>query len=110
MIALIDAEEYRKKKREISRLWYQNNKERREIYATAKRKERKLWAIDLLGGKCQDCSGVFPPSVYDFHHMDGTKDMNPSRALTYGLERAKEELSKCVLLCSNCHRIRHFEC
>jgi 5-methylcytosine-specific restriction endonuclease McrA len=77
---------------------------------TDKNKTRKLEAIEFMGGACQDCGGKFPPSVYDFHHVDmATKDKNPSYVLKGGLEKAKEELAKCVLLCSNCHRIRHFE-
>ncbi|MEE8597958.1 MAG: hypothetical protein V3S69_00270 [Dehalococcoidales bacterium] len=54
------------------------------------------------------CAGVFDRCVYDFHHV-GKKDMNPSQALSLSWERAKEELKKCVLLCSNCHRLRHFK-
>jgi hypothetical protein len=77
---------------------------------TDKNKTRKLEAIEFMGGACQDCGGKFPPSVYDFHHVNmETKDKNPSYVLKGGLEKAKEELAKCVLLCSNCHRIRHFE-
>jgi len=77
---------------------------------TDRNKTRKLEAIEFMGGVCQDCGGKFPPSVYDFHHIDmATKDNNPSYILKGGLEKAKEELAKCVLLCSNCHRIRHFE-
>lgn len=75
-----------------------------------KNKTRKLEAIEFMGGACQDCGGIFPPSVYDFHHIDmATKDKNPSYVLKGGLDKAKAELAKCVLLCSNCHRIRHFE-
>ena len=75
-----------------------------------KNKQRKKEAVAFMGGKCQDCGGIFPPSVFDFHHVDmTTKEHNPSHILKNGLEKAKEELSKCILLCSNCHRIRHFE-
>jgi len=70
----------------------------------------KKQAIEYMGGSCADCGGVFPPSVYDFHHLDkNEKEGNPSKFLQKGLEHAKKELSKCVLLCANCHRIRHFE-
>ena len=75
-----------------------------------KNKLRKQQAIKYLGGCCTDCNGVFPESVYDFHHVDMTsKEGNPSSFLKGGWDKAKQELDKCVLLCSNCHRIRHFE-
>ena len=78
--------------------------------AKEKGRERKQKAVDLLGGKCNDCGGVFPLSVYDFHHVDpSTKEGNPSEFIKMSDENMKEELAKCVLLCANCHRIRHFE-
>lgn len=72
-------------------------------------KAAKLKAIEYLGGKCFDCGGSFPPYVYDFHHLDGeTKLDNPSRFLRGNWDLAVAELDKCVLLCANCHRGRHF--
>lgn len=48
------------------------------------------------------------PCTLDFHHLDPSeKEGNISGLLNYGLARVKEEISKCVLLCSNCHRKVH---
>jgi hypothetical protein len=69
---------------------------------------RKEEAVALMGGKCNDCGGTFPAPVYDFHHLDPSeKDMNPSDALT-SVKHWKDEIKKCVLLCANCHRMRHW--
>lgn len=84
-------------------------KQHRNKYKQEFRK-RKQFAVELMGGKCFDCGGVFHQSVYDFHHLDPSeKEGNPSSFLTKTDERLKEELNKCVLLCANCHRIRHFK-
>lgn len=73
------------------------------------RETRKTEAISYLGGKCSQCGGVFPSCVYDFHHKDPTeKEGNPSWFLNKRGDRWKAELDKCVLVCSNCHRIIHF--
>lgn len=94
------------KKRMENKEYRQN---RREHY-NAINKQAKRKAIEYMGGCCSDCGKTFPDSVYDFHHLDmTTKEGNPSKLLSGNWEKAKEELSKCVLLCSNCHRIRHFE-
>ena len=77
--------------------------------ATARKRLRKLKAIKFLGGKCKDCDEEHDPCVYDFHHVKGTKLMNPSSALTRAWTTAVRELKKCVLLCANCHRKRHFK-
>jgi len=78
-----------------------------------KRNRRELLkeeAIEYIGGKvCAKCSNNFLPiSCYDFHHNTGSKTENISKLLntkkTLDAE-LKEELKKCILLCSNCHRI-----
>lgn len=87
--------------------WYKDNRNRRQEYANIRNRKRKKEAIKDFGGKCQDCDGVFQDCVYDFHHIGG-KDVNPSAAMAMAKERRDKELSKCILLCANCHRIRHY--
>ena len=76
---------------------------------TKRRRVLKLKAIEYKGGKCIDCNLVsIYPSVYDFHHDSGEKEFNlSSKGITRSWEKVKAELGKCVLLCANCHRIRH---
>lgn len=72
------------------------------------RKKRKQELVALMGGKCQDCGGVFPPQVYDFHHID-PKDKTSIVAVLYQhkMERILKEIAGCIMICANCHRIRH---
>ena len=71
-------------------------------------KQNKEKAIAYLGNVCFDCKGLFPQEVYDFHHLDPKeKEISPSKAKFRSWENYKKELDKCVLLCANCHRIRH---
>jgi len=71
-------------------------------------RQRKNEIVAEFGGKCHDCGNSFPDFVYDFHHLDmETKEHNPSYFIKMNPKRAKEELKKCIMLCSNCHRIRH---
>ena len=73
--------------------------------------EKKQRAVDFLGGECMDCGGKFPPPVYDFHHLNPKeKEFNLGDILRRkDFSTIEKELTKCVLLCANCHRIRHFE-
>lgn len=74
-----------------------------------RRNENKLRAIEYKGGCCKDCKGTFPPYVYDFHHLDPKeKEGTLGTLLHRTFENCIVELDKCVLLCANCHRIRHF--
>jgi predicted HNH restriction endonuclease len=79
------------------------------MHVSNRRRKIKLKAIEYKGGKCYDCGlqSEFP-AVYDFHHHEGEKDFNISKdGNTRSWEKVKVELEKCVLLCANCHRIRH---
>lgn len=55
---------------------------------------------------CLDCKRRFPPYVMDFDHVRGDKKFNVSRAHTVGINALREEMAKCDVVCSNCHRIR----
>ena len=48
--------------------------------------------------------------VLDFHHIDKTQKKNNINHLkkSASLENLKEEVAKCIVLCSNCHREFHF--
>ena len=76
-------------------------------FKLARQQTIKEALIDAMGGCCQQCGGVFPSAVFDFHHV-GEKDANPSSLIANGsVERIAEEIDRCVLLCANCHRIKH---
>ena len=69
----------------------------------------RLKCINLLSGKCSKC-GYDDVSGLDFHHIDPkTKDWGVSYLLNKTDDRMLEEIKKCVLLCSNCHRKEHYE-
>lgn len=61
---------------------------------------------------CQDCGGRFPPVCMDFDHRDpDLKSFAISQGYVAkndpeGLRTLMLEVSKCDLVCSNCHRIR----
>lgn len=67
--------------------------------------------IEHKGGECEHCYLKLKnshPAVYDFHHMDpNEKDINFSSVKYWKWGKIVDELNKCNLLCSNCHRIEH---
>jgi hypothetical protein len=81
----------------------------RNAQGRAVRLSVKQKAVSLLGNQCFDCKQSFPMSVYDFHHLyPNKKDLTIGKHKIWG-EKLLAELKKCILLCANCHRIRHFE-
>jgi hypothetical protein len=73
--------------------------------------QRKIEAINYKGGKCIDCNLMLKNShyaVFEFHHLNSLeKDADWSKLRLKNIHKINEELDKCVLLCANCHRIRH---
>jgi hypothetical protein len=66
--------------------------------------------VQFFGGKCAKCLQNFPDCVFDFHHLDkNIKEESPAKMMnTNSTEKIAQELSKCILLCANCHRKEHF--
>lgn len=73
---------------------------------------RREWVDSTFKAKpCKRCGIQYPPFVMDFHHEDPkTKKFNIGRgSFTKSKKDLEEEISKCILLCSNCHRIVEHE-
>lgn len=72
---------------------------------------RKIKAIKYKGDKCEDCNLHISKthySVFEFHHLNPKeKDFSWNKLRLKSEKSIKQELDKCVLLCANCHRIRH---
>jgi len=66
--------------------------------------------VQAMGGKCQCCGYCRSLNALELHHIDPRE-----KELTFGKIRASpksfdkiiQELKKCILVCSNCHREIH---
>ena len=80
-----------------------------EPTAVTLRRERKTKAVLALGGACMGCGRAVHARLFEFHHLDaGTKDFAISAdGILRSWQKIEAELSKCILLCANCHRETH---
>jgi hypothetical protein len=70
----------------------------------------KQQAVDYKGGKCERCGYNKCLGALDFHHSDPLKkDPNWHNSRRRPLEKRKDELDECQLLCRNCHSEAHEE-
>ena len=80
-------------------------------YHTERVRDVKIRMIEYKGGQCVKCGLKLCDShysVFDFHHLNPeNKDPNFSKIKYQKWVKIKEEIDKCELLCSNCHRIEH---
>jgi hypothetical protein len=78
---------------------YHNNKEQ---YFN-----RRKWFFDLKKDlKCETC-GFNHPAALDFHHIDSSQKRFGISINKHNKKEVLEEIKKCKVLCSNCHRIEH---
>lgn len=71
------------------------------------RKNRKKLLVEYLGGKCIRCGYNKCLEALDFHHKNPEeKDFSLSSKWN-NFKRCIEEVKKCILVCSNCHRELH---
>lgn len=87
---------------------YERNRQSWAEKRAAQRAHLLALVNDLKNAPCVDCGVRYPPYVMDFDHRDpNTKYRTVSQLLSHGSERrVVEEIDKCDLVCSNCHRER----
>lgn len=89
------------KKRPEPKSGYQRIKDRRH--------QTKSKLVAYKGGKCQVCGYNKCNDALEFHHIDpSTKSFTISSSNIYkNMNKLKEEVDKCMLVCSNCHKEIH---
>lgn len=98
--------------KEYRKEYYQKNKEKikKRTYALKKKKKQEYleWKSTL---SCVQC-GFSHPAALDFHHVIKKPDNQKVNELVRsGRYKAayKEATERCIVLCSNCHRIHHWD-
>ena len=88
---------------------YEDNKDFFREQQTKRRNEIRVY-VESFKEKCEICPEKDVASL-DFHHNDSTeKEDTLSNAIKnkWGKKRIDEEISKCTIICSNCHRKLHY--
>lgn len=95
------------------RKWYADNKERfngLNGYNRTQRAKRRDLVRNIKGRiACEECGENRVPAL-DFHHIDPTTKIGTINYLSNygtGIKKLIEEIRKCRVLCSNCHRVEH---
>jgi hypothetical protein len=71
-------------------------------------RENKQRAVDAHGGACVTCGYSKYIGALEFHHPDPSKkDPSYAKMKAAHWDKYWAEVSKCVLLCANCHREVH---
>ena len=80
--------------------------QRREQERNRHRERRKL--LDALKVQpCIDCKNTYPPCVMQFDHIRPNEKFKDIAAMTtHSMDRILAEISKCEIVCANCHAIR----
>lgn len=89
---------------------YKKNKEAYLFRSKLQKERNKVLFKEYIKGKCCSKCGDEREYVFDFHHLNPKdKKYNISDVKASGTpKRLKEELKKCIILCSNCHRELHY--
>ncbi len=77
---------------------------RAEAVARRRRKIKRI-LVEEAGGRCQICGYDGSFVALEFHHLDPTKKSFgvAQRGITRSIDKVREEVRKCILICANCH-------
>ena len=95
------------------REWNHRNRGKRYLAKTKRTQALKATLIKERGAKCISCGFSYDTTnacCFDFHHKipkDKKFSLGLNMIANYSLKKTYEELKKCDLLCSNCHRLKH---
>ena len=86
----------------------QKNKDKWRESSQKHNKKYKQLIFEWKSEGCKKC-GESRPHLIDAHHINSADKSFSVGTTMRGLEITKEELKKCVPICSNCHRDFHHQ-
>ena len=106
-------EERKARRHEYDKKWYQRHKDRLREKRKQHAADLRLWREQYKSKlRCINC-GEDHPACLQFHHRDREKksftignSLGQWRNIT--LKRLEKEISKCDILCGNCHAKFHW--
>lgn len=125
----IDPEEKKRRNRIYQHEYYIKNKEQKDkqnkLWQQTHRLETRLYRRQWKAKKpivvyirttkesnpCSDCKQFYPYYVMDFDHIQGQKlfKLGDAHQQNKTMQEVQQELSKCELVCANCHRVRSWK-
>jgi hypothetical protein len=104
------------KHRDYYKKYWKDPKNKEKKYLSAKNRQIriKLKCVEYMGGGCSVCGYDKCIEALEFHHLDPKtkdKDLSHGRGVDtrISFDNLKRELNKCILVCANCHREKHYE-
>lgn len=98
-------------KREYDRQYHKNRSQELKVRKVELQKIRRIenrqFIFNFLSSNPCEVCGESDPIVLEFDHIDQSEKYKAvSVMVEHSLDRIKEEIAKCRVLCANCHR-RH---
>lgn len=87
-----------------------DQKEYTRNYNNQMRIDKKKQIVKHMGNQCTICKAKnLPLCVWQWHHTNSKdKEIAMSQLLTKSYEKILDESKKCILVCSNCHKVLHY--
>jgi len=109
-----DADKRRQYQKDYHERWYRDNGDKRRKQVRERRRKTRDWLADVKKqGECSVCglSGQIAHWALEYHHRHGEEKIASISYLVgngYGRQTIEDEMAKCDLICSNCHRMEHY--
>lgn len=98
---------YRQYLTEKTKQWQHNHPEKVHLYTQNRINKNKIFIYNYLDTHpCSQCSET-DKRILHFHHIRDKKNTISYMIQRHYLERIKEEVIKCIVLCANCHSKIH---
>lgn len=105
---------YRAKNPSYDKKWRDENKDKLKKQDRERRRNNRVFVDGIkthYGCMNPNCfwNGPFESHVLDFHHLE-PKSFNMGVSMQRSRKQLIQEINKCTILCSNCHRMEVWSC